>query len=174
MNPEIHGRRSLRLAGYNYTQAGAYFITICSHDHKCVFGEIRDGSIVVNDWGNIVEHEWLNTANVRSNIELDHFIVMPNHFHAILVVEDLSCSSVLEHDSAFHSPSQSIGAVVRGFKSAVTRQINLLCNSRVIQVWQRNYFDHVIRNEDELNRIREYIELNPLKWDLDQYNPSTV
>ncbi len=178
-------RRSIRLKGYDYSKAGAYFITLCTQDRACLFGEMADGEMQVNEMGQIVRDEWLHTGDMRSNVELDAFVVMSNHFHGIIVLHS-DCRGVLQYaptDNArstenqtpqLRSPSQTVGAIVRGFKSASAKSINALRNMPGVQVWQRNYYEHIIRNEESLNLIREYIVNNPLQWELDRENPNAV
>jgi len=173
---KIFKRRSIRLKGYDYSQPGAYFVTICSQNKKRIFGDVLDGEMILNEYGCIVKNEWTRTTNVRDNVKLDMFVVMPNHFHGIIsVIND--GRGVLQYaptTSVFRSPSQTIGAIVRGFKSAVTKRLNGMQGVAGRPVWQRNYYEHVIRNEDELNRIREYIINNPLQWQFDRENPMRV
>ena len=120
----------------------------------------------------IVEKEWLNTMHIRQNIFLDEFVVMPNHLHGIIVITHhvgAYCNTPLQNQ--FKSPSKTIGAIIRGFKSSTTKQINLVRNIPRAPIWQRNYYDHIIRDEDKLNKIKKYIRNNPLKWSLDRENP---
>jgi REP element-mobilizing transposase RayT len=188
---KIHHRRSIRLKNYDYSRAGAYFITICTHNRECLFGQIADGEMVLNNAGRIVSGEWRNTPVLRDNIELDEFFVMPNHIHGILMINQ-PCGGVLPYaptneqslpDSGvlpyaptkFQSPSKTIGAIIRGYKSSVTKQINIIRGQPGVPVWQRNYYERVIRDEKELNYIREYIMNNPSKWDEDNlFQESTV
>ena len=187
-NPEKHHRRALRLPGYDYSQAGVYFITIGAWQKECLFGIIANGQMAMNQRGQAVQEEWIRTAAIRGEIELDVFQVMPNHFHAVVFivgahgdaprnVEADSRPPVYAKADRAHScvPLQraprSLGSLVAGFKSAVTRRINESRGAAGQPVWQRNYYEHVIRNEDSLNRIREYIINNPLRWHLDRQNP---
>ncbi len=218
-DPEIHHRRSIRLKGYDYSQAGAYFITICTHERECLFGEIRDGQMHLNEIGKIVETEWLKTAEIRDNVELDAFVVMPNHLHGIIVITGNS-KTVGAHRSApngddantvgadnrppndgigspvgadsrlpddgIGSPvgadgrpplrrqPKSIGSIVAGFKSAVTKQINIIRNTPGAPVWQRNYYEHIIRNEEAFTRIQRYIIENPAQWQYDRENRNDI
>jgi len=177
-NPEKHHRRSIRLKEYDYSQAGGYYITICSYSGKCIFGDIVNDQMILKELGKIVRNEWLKTERIRENVELDAFMVMPNHFHGIIILTDNGRSfKELDivgayGDTPLQSPSKTIGAIVRGFKSATTKQINQFRNAPGLSVWQRNYYEHIIRNENDLNRIREYIINNPLKWELDDENPN--
>ncbi len=171
-------RRSIRLKGYDYSSAGAYFVTICTQNRECLFGEVVDEEIRISEIGTIVQAEWMRTTDIRSNVLTDQFIIMPNHIHGIwYLIERDDGRGVLQYaptESQFRSPSQTIGAIVRGFKSAATKQINELRGTPGKPVWQRNYFERVIRDEDELNRIREYIIYNPLKWTDDEENPKNL
>ena len=177
---EKHHRKSIRLTGYDYSQPGAYFVTICTWNRECLFGEISNDEVVLKEYGQVVMQEWINTGKLRPNVELDTYVVMPNHFHGILIINDrggtIQRRGVLQYapTNAFRSPSQTIGAMVRGFKSAVTKQINRSRNTPGYTIWQRNYYEHIIRNEKELNTIREYIINNPVKWDLDENNPDNI
>lgn len=164
-------RRSIRLPGYDYSQAGAYFVTLCVHDRACLFGEVVDGAMRLNELGALVASEWLRTATIRPQVTLDEFVVMPNHFHAIIAIEDSRRGVLPYARPRFRSPAESLGSIVRGFKSATTTLINSMRNSPGVPVWQRNYYEHVIRNESELTRIREYIANNPHQWSLDRENP---
>lgn len=189
-DPEKHHRRSIRLREYDYTAPGWYFITICAADRECLFGNIHNGRMILNEFGKIVKSEWIKTPEIRSNVELDEFIVMPNHFHNILIINYRVNRSidnaggddrrgVLQYAPTvppdvtpqLKSPSQTVGAIIRGFKSAVTKQINHIRQTPGVPVWQRNYYEHIIRNDRELYEIRKYIRNNPLKWELDRENP---
>jgi REP element-mobilizing transposase RayT len=175
-DPGKHHRRSIRLPGHDYGQVGAYFITVCTRNRQCLFGDVVDEAMRLNECGETVEHEWSRTGVLRRNLVPDAFIVMPNHFHAIVTLPD-SGRGVLQYaptadQPSLRSPSQTIGAIVRGFKSAVTRQINALRRTARVSVWQRNYYEHIIRSEASLNAIRCYIESNPLLWRYDAYNPA--
>ncbi|MEA2015034.1 MAG: transposase [Thermodesulfobacteriota bacterium] len=175
-NPDIHNRRSIRLKGYDYSQAGAYFVSICTQNRECLFGKITDGQMVLNDAGKIVADEWIKTGAIRNNVALDEWVVMPNHFLGILVVDDRRGTArrapTIEQ---FGQPvSNSIPTIIRSFKSAVTKRINEIRKTPGKKLWQRNYYEHIIRDENELNRIREYIVNNPMKWGLDRENPDVV
>jgi REP element-mobilizing transposase RayT len=145
-----HHRRSIRLKGYDYSQAGAYFVTVCTQGRACLFGQIVNGRMWMNNAGKIVRDEWLRTAAIRPNVELHAFVVMPNHFHGIIVLHPdgrgtLQRAPTLEQ---FGKPtSNTIPTIVRLFKSASTRRINEMRNTPGTPVWQRNYYEHVIRND---------------------------
>ncbi len=176
-DPENHHRRSIRLKGYDYSQAGAYFVTICTQNRACLFGEVVDGQMRVNELGEIVREEWLRTGQIRPNVELDAFVVMPNHIHGIIVLRGYDRRGTLQRAPTtverFGKPtSNTIPTIVRLFKSATTKRINHLRGTPGARVWQRNYYERIIRNDDELRRIREYIANNPLQWALDRDNPA--
>ncbi len=164
-------RKSIRLKTFNYSQVGAYYITLCSLNRTCLFGEICDDQVTLSPFGKIVFYEWLNTPILRPNIQLDEFIVMPNHSHGIIIINE-TCRGVLQYapTNMFRSPLQTVGAIVRGFKSAVTNKINILRKSPGQPVWQRNYFEHIIRDDSDMERIREYIYNNPKNWETDENN----
>jgi REP element-mobilizing transposase RayT len=177
-------RRSIRLKEYDYSQAGAYFVTACTHRRKCLFGEIAEGKIVYNMFGRIVEEEWHRTKQMRQCADLDIFIVMPNHIHGIIVLTGIPLSAnrrgtmhraPTPQIEQFGRPTaNSIPTIIRGFKSSVTQQINEIRSTPGIPVWQRNYYEHVIRNEIDLEETREYIQNNPLKWLEDEYYPTNI
>jgi putative transposase len=194
-NPEIHHRRSIRLKGYDYSRNGAYFVTICSWNRECLFGEIpgiKTGKpeMILNNYGNIVRDEWMRTALIRKEIEIDEFIVMPNHFHGIVFIHDrgdrLVAQMPMIKDNIKGRPpvaptedrpgprSKSIGSFLAGFKSSATKHINELRQTPGAPVWQRNYYERIIRNEIEYNRIYEYIIGNPANWNDDENNPDNV
>jgi REP element-mobilizing transposase RayT len=125
----------------------------------------------INHFGHVLDEEWLRTNGLRPNVGLDEYGVMPNHFHGVLVINERRGVLQYAPTNVLRSPSQTIGAIIRGFKSAVTKRINQIRNTPGHPVWQRNYYEHVIRNEDGMNRIREYIIANPAKWDDDENNP---
>lgn len=173
-------RRSIRLEHHDYAVDDAYFVTICTHLREWMFGEVVDDAMQLNVYGEIVMNEWQHTGN-RGFVELDAFVVMPNHVHGIIVINhpyQATASGVgAQHAAPLHVPKRkpggitpnnvapgSLGAIVRGFKSAVTRQINLKRNTPGAPVWQRNYWERIIRDEREWNWIRQYIATNPAKW----------
>jgi REP element-mobilizing transposase RayT len=156
---------------------------------KCLFGRIINEEMQLSETGRIVEAEWLNVEVARTNVKLDQFVVMPNHFHGILWIEEnnegtecrgtaccaptrtASCAPTFPALPRFgHVVSGSLSAIIRGFKSAVTNRLNKMSNTGGNTLWQRNFYEHVIRNERSLNRIREYIVNNPLSWELDREN----
>ncbi len=189
-DPQIHHRRSIRLKGYDYTQAGAYFITICSHQRGHVFGEVVNGEMKLSAWGEIARAEWFKTAALRSYVELYEyeFVVMPNHAHGIIwLIENVGAlrrnallqnktpsKQKAEQRSAPTLKTGSLGAIIRAYKSAVAYAINKLENSRGAVVWQRNYYEHIIRNEKEMDIIARYIYYNPLNWQMDRDNSENI
>ena len=173
LESQKHHRRSIRLKDYDYTQPGAYFVTVCTHRTTCLFGEIVAGVMRLNSIGKAVEEEWLKTPILRPNVGLDEYVVMPNHLHGIVMMTDCG-RGVLRYAptlSRFSSPSQTFGAIVRGFKSAPTKRINRLRGTPGQPVWQRNYYEHIIRDERSLHRIQQYVDNNPQRWHMDRYNP---
>lgn len=256
-NPKIHHRRSIRLKGYDYGLEGMYFITICCQNRIHRFGQIENGIMKLNKFGQIAYDEWINTSQIRPNVALHEFVIMPNHIHGIIEIirpgtsqprnPDAQCRGELHspdlhppelhspdlispeshspelhhpeshspesyppeshspeshspdlispesHSPELHSPdlispelhspelissrgvcktpprspSQTIGAIVRGYKSAVTKQLGLIRFSE--KLWQRNYYEHIIRNENAYQRIAQYILSNPEKWKEDTF-----
>ena len=216
-NPNLHHRRSIRLPRYDYSQARAYFITICTHDRVPLFGEIVDGVMMLNAAGNIVNEEWHKTGQIRHQIALHEFVIMPNHIHGIIQLVGARCTrpdcigpnctcpngiqpnemhvdsdeqSVHTQGRVQHAPTvpsptsiiqpapaastiqraPTVGDVVRGFKSSVTKRVNALPGASGQRIWQRNYYEHIIRNEDAYLKIAEYIQTNPQRWETDTYH----
>jgi len=177
-NPDIHHRRSIRLKGYDYTKAGWYFITVCTKNRENLFSNIENGKLILNELGKIARNEWLMTAVIRKNVELDEYLIMPDHIHGIIHIVDedskgtASCApTVPSQTEQFGKPvPNSIPTIIRSYKSAVTRHINISRQTPGVPVWQRNYYEHIIRDEPELNRVRKYIIENPLKWLDNKYN----
>ena len=194
-----HNRRSIRLKGYDYSQAGAYFVTICTKDRISLFGEINDGEMILNDAGIIAEQCWKDIPVHFPNVLLDEWIIMPNHIHGIIIItvgaknnspqrETVGSKNISPQQSANDdspqrvqakniSPlprgtSKTIGSIIRGFKIGVTKWMRQ--NDIIYHVWQRNYYEHIIRNEKDLHMIREYIVNNPLKWQYDKENPNCI
>ena len=168
-DPDIHHRRSIRLEGYDYSQAGAYYVTICTHNRECVFGEITDRQMVLNDAGRMVADSWEWLAEQYDHLSLDECVVMPNHLHGIIVIID-GCRGGSR--TAPTGKRKSLGRLIGAFKTVSTKQINQIRKTPGMKLWQRNYYEHIIRNENELKRIREYIANNPMKWEFDRENPT--
>jgi REP element-mobilizing transposase RayT len=173
-------RQSIRLRGFDYAGHGAYYVTICTHEKKCIFGKVSNGEVSLSGIGAVVQEEWLETFAKRSHIEMDEFVVMPNHFHGIVWIiftgdEKTGSARRAPTAESYGAPvSGSVPTIVRAFKSAVTRRVNLLRDTSSGPVWQRNYYEHVICNEEDLNRIRRYIIDNPGNWDIDEENPHRI
>jgi putative transposase len=195
-DPQKHHRRSIRLKGYDYSQAGAYYVTIVAQNRACLFGDVVNGEMQLNDAGKMLQAEWEALPQRFPNIELDEFIVMPNHFHGTLVITDRSANvgatpcarpglgqpqsgsgqpqgiAPTEHDPV-------LGEIIGAWKSIVTDQYidgvhQLNWQSFDRKLLQRNYWEHIVRDESELNRIREYIINNPANWETDDNNPKNV
>jgi len=179
-----HHRRSVRLKGHDYAQPGAYFVTVCTQGRACLFGHVVNGDMHLNEAGEVVRKEWFNTAAIRPYVLLNdnESVVMPNHLHAIVwIVENgvgATGRSPLRLPSCASLPNGpkpgSIGAIMAGFKSVTAKQINQMRGLPGAPVWQRGFYEHVVRNEAELTAIREYIPGNPARWDEDENNPYHV
>ena len=195
-DPKIHHRRSIRLKGYDYSQTGAYFVTIVAWQREMLFGEIMNGKMLMNRCGQIVRKAWFDLPNHYRHGELGAFVIMPNHVHGIIVLNDgvsrggspLTDKTILSDETnAGKNPlpikqtrpymtekRHGLPEIVRAFKSFSARRINALRYTEGIPVWQRNYYEHVIRNEREMDRIARYIESNPLRWADDEENPGRL
>ncbi|MDP1725810.1 MAG: hypothetical protein Q8M15_03435 [Bacteroidota bacterium] len=254
-NPHLHHRKSIRFHGYDYSKEGAYFITICCLNKKNQFGNVSNGEMILNEYGQIAHNEWLKTTEIRPNVRLDVFIIMPNHIHGIIIIDDSPIdgrgelhspiindkpdpidalksnlhpidgrgelhspiindkpdpidalksnlhpidgrgelhSPIInrnpvspmksshqnlvsprkgECNSPLRSPSNNVGAIIRGYKSSVTKQINLIKSGETI--WQRNYYDIIIHDEQSYQNMSDYIIDNPAKWNEDEFYNKT-
>ena len=185
-DPNKHHRRSIRLKGYDYTKAGAYFITICTAQHQHLFGDIVNGEMQLSRYGETVRFNWDNLPKRYRNVELDAFIIMPNHVHGIIVLTDNGLEGAgleslsVESDKLLVKPAPTktklhgLSEIVRGFKTFSARRINQIRRMTGVSVWQRGYYEHIIRNEESLMAIREYIINNPLCWEKDQLYPNNL
>jgi putative transposase len=185
MTVVLKHRKSIRLKHYNYSMPGDYFITICTNDHERIFGEIVENEIQLSKIGILVKQFWEEIPLHFSNVELDEYVIMPNHIHGILILRECTVGAEyiqplrlryiqplrlryiqpLRQTTFQHVIPNSIPSIVRSFKAAVTRE----CRKKNYQIccWQRNYYEHIIRNEKELNNIRDYIFGNLLQWKAD-------
>jgi REP element-mobilizing transposase RayT len=184
-DPKVHHRRSIRLRGYDYSQAGAYAVTICTEQKQGLFGEIVEGEMVLNDVGRMVQQTWNEIPSHYAGCGLDAFVVMPNHVHGIILITappetirpDPSTPAAVGAGPPRACPGRplSLPDVVQRFKSLTTarhRQGVALQQWPDLggMLWQRNYYEHIVRNDDELQKIREYIVTNPLRWETDWEN----
>lgn len=185
-NPDIHHRRSIRLREYYYSATGAYFVTICVQGRECLLGEITDYEMRLNDSGRMVEAVWKGLPERFTQVELDEYMIMPNHFHGIIVITDDADlvgagsprpkSTGIQEQGGETPPlrAPSLGQIVGYFKYQSTKQVNMMRDNPGVPVWQRNYYERVIRNEVELNAARKYIVENPMKWAEDKENPGNT
>lgn len=202
-NPKIHHRKSIRLKDYDYAKEGLYFITMCCYDRACLFGEITETDLntemALNEAGKIAEECWLNIPNHFPNVILHEYVIMPNHIHGIIEITETNIRTNQhspnneEEETDQHSPgneaivrakdfspqqpqrprspSKTVGSIVRGFKIGVTKWARQ--HTGIYRVWQRNYYEHIIRNDDAYENISAYIINNPAKWAADKFNPRT-
>lgn len=184
-NPNIHHRRSIRLKGYDYSQAGLYFITICCDNRVCRFGHIENGEMILNELGQMAFDEWCKLSERFPNFELDVFQIMPNHMHGIILLNDVTVGAGFtpaqndgQPQNAQSQNGQPQGIVptvfdiVGAYKSLVTNgclDIYKTKNETMGKLWQRNYHEHIIRDEQSYQRISEYIVNNPAKWAVDKF-----
>jgi putative transposase len=189
VDAQRHHRRSIRLNGYDYSLSGAYFITLVTYQHRVIFGNIVDGVSELSMLGQIVHDKWFRSSILRNEIQLheDEFIIMPNHVHGIVRIVDVAWSNNTrpvnnipnEEDIyqevndpipiSFHRAPHSLSSFIAGFKSAVTSRSS--DELQISRIWQRNYYDHIIRNEEEFKKIWDYIDTNPQKWEEDRLRP---
>jgi len=189
-DPQRHHRHALRLPGYDYSQAGAYFVTLCTHNRECLFGEIANGQMRLNEAGRLVQDCWTWLAQQYPYVELDAWVIMPNHLHGVLVIRECRGGSRTAPTEDRHKPliergplpsaptaptaRKPLGRLIGAFRTVSTPRINALRGAPVLPVWQRNYYEHIIRDEEGLQRIREYIAHNPARWETDRENPAVV
>lgn len=169
--PQTHHRRSIRLKGYDYSSLGAYFVTIVALQRECLFGEIVDGEMKLNNFGKIVAETWKWLEIQYPYVETLHSVVMPNHFHGLLMIHDNDGRGG-SRSAPTETKRKPLGQLIGAFKTVSTKQINLLPRTQGAVIWQRNYYEHIIRNEKEMDNIWKYIEANPFMWADDDENPS--
>ena len=173
-NPNIHHRRSIRLKGYDYSKEGLYFITVCCQDKICRFGRVENRKMVLNAFGTVAYNEWAKLAERFPNMELDVFQIMPNHMHGIITLVGATLA-VAQNDTgiwAGASPAPTVSNIVDAYKSLVANgclEIYKSMNKTMGKLWQRNFYEHIIRNEQSYQRISEYIINNPAKWSDDKF-----
>ena len=177
-------RKSNRLKNFDYSSSGYYFVTICTRNRECLFGEVVKGKMILNMQGLIINKYWLELQNKFKNISLDVYKIMPNHIHGIIVIKSNTVGvsfmkpetkiiiSKSNHHMGLINQTPTIGLIIRYFKSKCTYKIHK--NGFNNQLWQRNYYEHIIRNEESLSNIREYIQNNPKKWIEDKENPKNL
>lgn len=185
-DPEKDHRLSIRLRSYDYSQPGAYFVTICTNQRSCLLGREEDGKIILSAFGSLVERIWQALPMHLSGIELDAYVIMPNHIHAIITrrgeafaaevsrITSISWANASPPSPFLGSKPNSLAAIIQNFKSVSTRKMNQRNNSAGTQWWQRNYYEHVIRNEKSLLKVQQYIAENPLRWAFDKENPANI
>ncbi len=174
--PNERHRRSLRLQGYDYAERGAYFVTICTKNRACLLGDITNGEMRLNDFGRLAKAAWEEIPSHFPDIELGTFVAMPNHIHGIIVIARPTprATRASPLQIAPGPPKRSLGTIVGSYKSAVTKGINQSRGAAGAPVWQRNYYEHIIRDDADLNRIRQYIWDNPARWQEDPDNPYLI
>ncbi|MFH2049019.1 MAG: transposase [bacterium] len=168
--PHIQNRKSLRLKDYDYSQTGFYFVTIVIQDRECFFGEIKDGEMILNDAGKISYARWLWLKEQYHYVDLDEFVIMPNHIHGIIIINDVTNTNHSDRSRPVITKKiKPLPELIGAFKTTSSKMIHKqgLVNFK----WQRSFYDHEIKNETDLNNIREYIVNNPLRWELDEENP---
>jgi len=194
-NPQRHHRCSLRLPGYDYTQPGAYIVTVVTHGRECLFGEIQEGVMRLNRFGEIVIRAWLDLPGHYPHAALDAFICMPNHVHGIVILRDdtgrggsvqgkvisqaetpAGTTPLPENAQTrpYDTTRHGLPEIIRALKSFSARRINHLRHTPGVPVWQRNYYEHIVRDEIGVSRIRQYILENPVHWIEDRENPQKI
>jgi putative transposase len=167
-NPQIHHRRSIRLKGHNYAAPGYYFVTLCVEQRSHLFGKVVSGKMVLSPLGEIVRQEWKKSAEIRSEIEFDEWVIMPNHFHALIQILP-SNQDAPAPSRPFQMRARSLSSLMAGFKAASTREINKFRHQEGARVWQRNYYESIVRDADGVVRVRNYIRNNPRNWQMDKF-----
>ena len=158
---------STRLINWDYKTPWWYFVTINTNNHQEYFGAVKNGKVIINDIGKIVNEYWLEIPKHYTSVELDYFVIMPNHIHGIIIINNVETG----HAPSLQLKRPSLGNIVGSYKSAVTKWCN---KNEILFKWQSRYFERIIRNEPELYKIRKYIEQNPLKWEIEKNNPDNI
>jgi len=173
-------RQTNRLPGRDYSRRGCYYVTICTRDRACLFGEVRDGEMRLNGYGQVAHDEWYRSADIRAELALDAFVVMPNHVHGIVFIDGQEGDPPVAPTLINGPRPRSLGSFIAGYKSSVTRRIGRAqagvgatggspSLGKPRTVWQRNYHDHIVRNGIGLSKIRRYIQDNPREWETDDH-----
>lgn len=176
-----HHRRSIRLKEYDYSRPGSYFVTICADNRKCLFGEIKDGQFLFNPVGEMVRKWWLKIPEKFVNVQTDKFVIMPNHLHGIIVLVGADpcvypmTGEPVRKAQGRHTDSP-LPKIIQWFKTMTANEYMRMLKGQNLQpaaklLWQRNYYEHIVRSEESQNKIREYILANPLQWEMDLENP---
>lgn len=165
----LPSRRSIRLPNYDYSSNRAYFVTVCAKNRAMLFGDIVDGKMILNNFGEIVELVWESLPQ-HHQIELGSFQIMPNHIHMIIIIVGATRGSPDTEEGRSRPAPTELGTIVGLFKSECTKQIRSIAGNPIFDIWQRNYYEHVIRNQKDFDKISWYIENNPLMWDEDEDN----
>jgi putative transposase len=165
---------SARLPNWDYSSPGYYFVTVCAHHHTHLFGDIVNGDMQLNQNGEIVYNEWLKSFEIRKELKQDEFVVMPNHFHAVVrIVGTQHHAPQLHNTGVAYRPPKSVSSLIAGFKSTVTKQINELRKTPRAPVWHPRFHDHIIRDDRALFAIRQYIKNNPANWNHERTKQSS-
>jgi REP element-mobilizing transposase RayT len=159
-DPKFHHRRSIRLKGYDYSRAGAYFVTLVTRQRECLFGDVLNGEMRLNELGEVVSANWQWLETQYPYVELGGWVVMPNHLHGILIIHNTGSRGGSRSDPT-PIKRKPLGGLVGAFKTVSTKQINLLRHTEGIPIWQRNYYEHIIRDQEDMEGIWNYIESNP-------------
>lgn len=179
-------RKKIRLKNYDYSKPGCYFVTICSKNNGDIFGHIVNDKIILNKYGKIVKKIWTEIPEHFQHVELDEYIIMPDHIHGIIknVCRGLIYQTRVNSDMINHAPTTdwilmkkkgiTLGEIIRHFKAKATKQMRNLKGDNTFKIWQRSFYEHIIRNEESLNKIREYIKTNPATWAYDEENPDHI
>lgn len=186
-DPKKHHRRSIRLPGYDYAEPGGYFVTIVVQHRRILLGEVNGGCVLLSPAGEMVKAVWEETPQRFPGVEVDTFVVMPNHFHGVVIIRPpnrVGAQFIAPNSQSFpvdaggmnparaKNPADtnpSLGEIVRAFKAVSTRRIRT--RGMTSFAWQRNYYEHIIRDEDDLNRVRQYVIENPVYWEQDPEHP---
>lgn len=163
----MHNRKSIRLKGFDYSSSGYYFVTICTTKKIHWFGKIIDNKFEINQNGLIIKNELFQTEKIRKNVKIDKYQIMPNHIHAIIIINNTGADAVRPYTSINKT---NLGKIISGFKSSTHRLLNKANKSENFPFWQRNYFERIIRDKKEYWAIKTYIKNNPQNWPNDTEN----
>ena len=166
--------KSNRLQNYDYTQAGYYFVTICTQNRVSMFGDIVNERMRLNDVGRMVAESWQWLSKQYDYVELDAWVIMPNHLHGIVIINDKCRRGSRTAPTWNRVKPKSLGSLIGAFKTTSTKHVNIYRGTPGAKLWQRSFYDHIIRDEESLDNIRVYIRNNPLKWALDADNPDNL
>jgi len=164
MTDQTTRRNSLRLQGYDYRNPGYYFVTILAFQRQCLFGEVLEKKVHLNQLGEIVKHHWLSIPKKKLGFDIDAFVIMPNHLHGIVRIMNTVQKQIAEENMLAFAKANSLSVLIRTFKASVTKSARKEIDDYPPKIWHRSFNDRILRDSESLDAIRFYIKSNPWRW----------